>query len=185
MNKLIAIFASFFLVSTANAQSNTPSPTERSGSTNYGSTEKIAYFDGLAGYGTGSNSFNGFTWGATVGSKLTENFGWDVYFSSTQEEFLPGTSTTVMPLVADFNFFVPAAGTSLYIGPRAGVGFVKTEVGSASTTNTEFAAGAQVGSDFFLADSFSLGLNVNWTHVFADLDDIDLFNFVVPVKVWF
>lgn len=182
MNKIIAVFASFFLIQTASAQTTNPGPTETSGTHNY-SHDKVAYFGGLAGYGTGSNSFDGFTWGATVGSKLTDQFGWDVYFSSTQET-VGGVTAKVMPIVADLNYHATGP-INFYVGPRAGVSILDVSGGLVDDTQTDFALGAQIGTDFFFTDAFSVGVNVNWTHAFRDVSDKDLWNFVAPVKVWF
>lgn len=176
MKKTIALLASLFVISSANAQDTTTA-----------SQTKLADVGVLLGYGTGAgalSNLNGFTWGATAGVKMSENWGWDVYFSSTKESS-GGVDVTAMPIMADLNFYV-AAPIQFYVGPRAGVVITKFDAGAlGDTSNTDFAAGAQIGTDFWVAESFSIGVNANWNHVFSDPSSGDLWNFVAPLKYWF
>lgn len=170
MNKYIALFASLFLISTAQADDvSTASHT------------KVANVGALLGYGTVSDGgISGFTWGVTAGTKMSDNWGWDVYFSRTQEE-VGTTDVAVMPIVADLNFYISAP-IQFYVGPRAGVVISSVE---GFDSQTDFAAGAQIGTDFWLADSFTVGVNVNWNHTFSDGPDGNIWNFVAPIKFWF
>jgi hypothetical protein len=174
MKTTIALLASLLVIGTA-AQAQDNSTAART---------KLVDVGLLAGYGAGTNSFNGFTWGATAGAKATENWGWDVYFSSTKKDAGLGLDVTMMPIMADFNFYV-AAPIQFYVGPRAGVMITRYSAAGGSTSNSDFAAGAQIGTDFWLAESITAGVNVNWNHAFSDPSSVDLWNFVVPVKFWF
>lgn len=173
MKKSIALFALIASVASANA------------------ADKMWNVGALIGYGTGENSFNGLTYGATVGTKLNNEWGLNLYWSMTSKTttlLTTETKTTTMPIMLEGNYhFADMKG--LYAGIRAGLAMTSEKSTTGTTvnndvSNSDFALGAQVGWDHNLSDDFTVGLNVNWNYILAT-NASSLFNFVVPIKYWF
>lgn len=138
----------------------------------------VPTLDGLSGR---------FAYGGGGGFRFHPNFGLGASFTTSSEDVGPGSVRIGLLAVEGIFYFPEAPGFSL--GIRGGPAFesASVSVGSAtfSGSDTEFFAGAQTGYDFLVADQFSLGLEVDWNHVFGSPKSYEVFNFLVPLRVWF
>lgn len=95
---------------------------------------------------------------------------------------------SLLPILADVAFFLsnPAEGHSVYVGGLIGVTRSNlTLPATGSTKNTDFTLGGKVGLLFNVAQHFSIAPEFNVIHVFADNDDIQLWDGQIVLTRWF
>ncbi len=143
--------------------------------------DSSAFFSLLAG---GAYQFNGgannnvlFNYGAKIGLNTSQmgdfaRLGFALAYDRTtqsQDNFLPGLNLTTT--YNDLNFqvlFMRVGNSGLYFGPNIGLAIFSTSTtigGSSSSSN--FEAGAGIGYEAFLTDTFSVGPDVRYEHVFG------------------
>ena len=129
--------------------------------------------------GTAYHLDSGFVWGGTLGYRLLPELGVAVTYLHEHQNISPiNVDYTAQQILAEANFF-----TVFFLQSGIHAGTVITKVGSASST--DFGAGAHTGLDSKLMDNLSVGAAAYWTWVTQSNDKHSLFNFMIPIKLWF
>lgn len=127
--------------------------------------------------------------GVLLNSNITLGLNVNYYAAKfTSSEAGGEVEYSLLPILADVAFFLsnPAEGHGLYIGGLMGVtrSSLKTPV-DGTVNSTDFTFGGKVGVLFNVAQNFSIAPEFNVIHVFADNDDIQLWEGQIVLTRWF
>ena len=129
--------------------------------------------------GTSASEDSGLVLGATAGYQITPEFGVGATYLHSALG-LSGTETgvSVSQFLLEANVF-----SLLLLQGGLHVGAVHSSISGFSTDDMGY--GAHIGFDLRLTDRLSAGLGAYWTYVTQNNDKHSLFNFMIPLKVWF
>jgi hypothetical protein len=142
-----------------------------------------AYFGIEGGVGSASGTFaemnSGLVLGATAGYQLMPEFGVGLTYQHSALGISGlGTDVSVSQILAEANVF-----SLLLLHGGLHVGDVVTSI--AGTSSSDLGLGVHLGFDIRVTEKLSAGFGAYWTYVTASNDKHSLFNFVVPLKIWF
>ena len=129
--------------------------------------------------GTSASQDSGLVLGATAGYQITPEFGVGATYLHSALG-LSGTNigVNVNQFLLEANVF-----SLLLLHGGLHIGDVHTSINGFSSDDMGF--GAHIGFDLRLTDRLSAGFGAYWTYVTQNNDKHSLFNFIIPLKVWF
>jgi hypothetical protein len=129
--------------------------------------------------GTAENLNSGWVFGATGGYELTPSFGLALTYQHENHSIAAqNTSVNSSQIMLEANGF-----SFLLLHGGLQVGDVFTTYNGYTSADLGF--GAHAGFDVKLTARLTAGFSAYWTYVTETNDKHSLFNFVVPLKVWF
>ena len=115
------------------------------------------------------NGLSEFGFGAKFGVN-TGNLGEATFAPALSYRMLSsssGTASGSLHLIDTQFLFKRLASSGFYLGPQAGLIVISGTNGTYSATGAVFSVGADLGYEIQLSDSFSIGPDFNFNHIFA------------------
>jgi hypothetical protein len=136
--------------------------------------QSVGFVSVLAGgaYGLESSANNSvlFDYGIKVGVISGDFGGSKVGFALSYDRFSQ-TFGDVTASLNDLNLqmlLMRVGNSGFYFGPNIGLAIATASLGAYSASASKFEAGAGFGYEFFASDSFSIGPDVRYEHIFTD-----------------
>ena len=149
--------------------------------------EPMTYLGGLFGVASPSNGDAQFAYGATLGRRLTPDFGIGAYVTtSKQSDTMADNRVSTYGVQGDYYFTGDMDG--LVLGVKFGLATLKsTMANGSSVSSTPLSIGPRLGFDYRLVPGFSIGFegDVLFQGSNKNIDGYTLINMLGAVKLWF